>query len=128
MASTGLPKSVVDPTEANHYAWGGGCDGWRLVDEDSLSVIEERVPPGGREEWHTHVRARQFFYVLAGVAEMCTTGGAVRFSEGSGVTVPAGTAHQLANAADEDLRFLVVSTPTTRGDREPSPTPALAGE
>jgi hypothetical protein len=47
---------------AQHYIWGGNYDGWHLVRAADLSVIQERVPPGGRETRHVHARARQFFF------------------------------------------------------------------
>jgi mannose-6-phosphate isomerase-like protein (cupin superfamily) len=93
------------------------CDGWRLVDRDDLSVIEERVPPGAAEQWHVHDRARQFFYVLSGQAELRTDEGTVHLSPGTGVEVPPGIPHQLANAGNHDVVFLVTSAPSTRGDR-----------
>lgn len=111
--------STTERARAPHYTWGAGCDGWRLVDRDDLSVIEERVPPGAAEEWHVHDRARQFFYVLSGRAEMRTAAGAVELVAGVGVEVPPGVGHQLANPGETDLVFLVTSAPTTRGDRRP---------
>jgi mannose-6-phosphate isomerase-like protein (cupin superfamily) len=35
-----------------------------------MSVIYERMPPGTEETRHYHERARQFFFVLSGVATM----------------------------------------------------------
>lgn len=118
--SAALQIRAVERAEAPHYTWGEGCDGWRLVDQDDLSVIEERVPPGGCEEWHLHNRARQFFYVLSGRAEMRTAVGTAQLTAGVGVEVPPGLAHQFANVGESDLVFLVTSTPTTRGDRRAS--------
>lgn len=51
----------ISARSAEHYVWGCGCDGWRLVDGDDLAVTEERVPPGASEQWHVHDQARQFF-------------------------------------------------------------------
>lgn len=103
--------------DAPHYTWGDGCDGWRLLDRDDLSVIEERVPPGGREVRHVHARARQFFFVLSGEAAIETDGATVRLAAGQGAHVPPGVPHRFVNAADEDVRFLVISAPSTMGDR-----------
>ena len=41
-------------SNAEHYVWGDGCDGWRLLDRPDLSVIEERIPPGRGEVVHFH--------------------------------------------------------------------------
>ena len=114
--------SVVSREKAPHYLWGedsgGPSDGWHLVATDGLSVIEERVPPGGREVRHRHGTAHQFFYVLAGEAEIEVEGSSHRLRPGDGLEVPPGAAHSLRNARRADLRFLVVSAPPSHGDRE----------
>ncbi|NUP02922.1 MAG: cupin domain-containing protein [Nonomuraea sp.] len=111
--------AAVSAANAPHYRWGEGCDGWRLADGDRLSVIEERMPPGTAEVWHLHHGARQFFYVLDGRAALRTPEREVALGPGEGVEVPRGLPHQLANPSGDELRFLVVSTPSTRGDRHP---------
>jgi mannose-6-phosphate isomerase-like protein (cupin superfamily) len=111
-----MPHSV-NTSSAEHYVWGGVSDGWRLLDRDDLSVIEERVPAGGKEDWHTHVHARQFFYVLEGTAVMRTDTGDVVLEARSGVEVPPGIGHQFTNPGPDEVRFLVVSSPNSRGDR-----------
>ena len=35
---------TVSTLNAEHYPWGQGCEGWRLLKGDDLSVIQERVP------------------------------------------------------------------------------------
>jgi len=107
----------ITSANAAHYTWGSDCDGWRLVDAAGLSVIEERMPPDTAEDWHTHDFAQQFFYVLDGQAIMRTPAGAVVLPARSGFRVAPGTPHLITNAGTQDLRFLVVSTPSTRGDR-----------
>jgi mannose-6-phosphate isomerase-like protein (cupin superfamily) len=110
--------SVVDISRAEHYVWGDGCDGWHFLKSDALSVIRERVPSGRREVMHRHARAQQLFVVLDGVATMRMNGVAHRIEAGQALHVPAGVAHQLCNDSDADVHFLVISAPTTRGDRE----------
>jgi hypothetical protein len=56
-------SNPINIDSADHYVWCGNCDGWRLVRTAELSLIQERVPPGGCETRHAHVRARQFFFV-----------------------------------------------------------------
>ena len=108
---------VSDIHSAEHYTWGGACDGWRLLDDPALSVIQERVPPLAGEAPHFHVRARQFFYVLSGTASMEFEDEVVSFGAGQGLHVPAGTRHRFVNRSDADVVFLVISAPSTRGDR-----------
>jgi quercetin dioxygenase-like cupin family protein len=51
---------------SEHYTWGEMCDGWHLVKDDRLSVIEEEMPPQAAEHRHFHRQSQQFFYVLDG--------------------------------------------------------------
>lgn len=107
----------VDRSTAEHYVWGGVCDGWHLVKRGDLSVITERVPPGARETRHLHSVARQFFFILKGRAVLEFNGERVAIAEGQGLEVPPNTPHQFLNDSAEPVDFLVVSHPTTRGDR-----------
>lgn len=114
MTSYAKPTS---PENAEHYVWGEVCDGWHLLKEQNLSVIQERVPPGAGEARHFHSKSRQYFFVLSGHATLELTDHSVRFGPGEGVHVPPGVAHRFVNAAEEAVEFLVISSPTTRGDR-----------
>ncbi len=108
----------VDRDIARHYAWGNGCDGWHLLDQPDLSVIEECVPARAGETAHRHARARQFFYVLSGQAMIEIEGTALSLGPGQGVGVAPGSAHRLANPGESELRLLVISAPHSHGDRE----------
>jgi mannose-6-phosphate isomerase-like protein (cupin superfamily) len=107
----------VSKKTAPHYFWGGNCDGWRLVDTDSLSVIEERIPPGGGEVLHYHERAQQLFYILGGVATFESDGVETVVRQGEGYQVRPGARHRIRNLGTADLHFLVVSQPKSHGDR-----------
>ncbi len=120
------PEPVPVPTSratAPHYAWGDGADGWHLVRHDLLSVIEERMPPGTSEVRHWHARARQFFYVLRGRLVIEFPHGPVELSAGTGCEVPPGTEHQVLNRGPDPADFLVVSQPSSHGDRHTGPRP-----
>lgn len=108
---------VVSVKNGEHYSWGDGCDGWHLAKTPGLSVIRERVPPGGAEVRHYHEKAEQFFYVLSGVATMETDEGIFEIGMNQGMHIPAGVSHRLRNSGDVDLVFLVVSAPMAHGDR-----------
>ncbi len=112
-----LLPTAVDIQTAEHYVWGEVCDGWRLLTQPDLSVIQECVPPGAAEVRHVHMRARQFFYVLAGVATLALDEVAVTVRAGQGVHVEPGRAHRFENRGEEDVLFLVISAPPTVGDR-----------
>jgi mannose-6-phosphate isomerase-like protein (cupin superfamily) len=108
----------IDIATAEHYAWGGVCDGWHLLKRDDLSVIRERVPPGAAEVRHYHARSRQFFYVLEGEARLEVDGVQHALRPGMGLHVAPGVAHRFYNESSADVHFLVVSAPRSHGDRE----------
>ena len=114
-----IPISIAT---AQQYAWGNDCEGWHLVRAASLSVIEERMPPGTSEIRHWHARARQFFYVLSGTIMMEVEGVRHELSAGVGIELPSGTAHQARNNGHDDARFLVISSPPHQGDRRETDT------
>ncbi len=112
---------VISRSSAEHYVWGGICDGWRLVNGADLSVIEERMPPATREQRHYHARSRQFFYVLTGTLTMERSGAVLSIPAGHGLEMPPGAPHQARNDSAADVVFLVISAPTTAGDRIETP-------
>ena len=107
----------VSIASAEHYVWGGSCDGWHLLKDPSLSVIQERVPPGVGEVRHFHGHARQFFYVLTGVATLEFEGYSVQLNPGEGSEVPPEVPHRFMNNTELEVSFLVISAPSTIGDR-----------
>jgi mannose-6-phosphate isomerase-like protein (cupin superfamily) len=88
-----------------------------LVNESTLHVIEERLPPGTGETLHFHRQAFQFFYVLAGTATFTVGVRSVTAHAGEGISVIPGVAHRVDNAGPNDLFLLVISQPPSRGDR-----------
>ena len=107
----------VERESGRHYTWGGDNDGWHLLQRHDLSVIAEHVPPGGREQRHHHGHARQFFYIVSGRAVIELAGREVALAAGQGLEIPPGLPHQFSNPFDQAVDFLVVSQPSTRGDR-----------
>jgi mannose-6-phosphate isomerase-like protein (cupin superfamily) len=111
---------IPQPTSVKvgaHYTWGDGCDGWHLVRAAGLSVIEERMPPGTREQRHWHARALQVFYVLAGTLTLEVEGVRHELGPRTAIELPQGTAHQAFNETSSDVEFLVISMPPAQGDR-----------
>lgn len=102
---------------ADHYRWGDGCDGWPLAATPGLSVKRERMPPGTAEVAHHHIHARQVFYVLSGTLTLSGTETTLTLTTGDAAEIAPGTNHQAHNAGEEDAHFLVISTPSTDGDR-----------
>ena len=107
----------VSRATAEHYIWGDQCDGWHLVKDKKLSVIEEQMPPGTSEVLHYHGRAQQFFFVLAGEAMMEVDGCEVRLTAHEGLRILAAVPHQIRNESRTPLQFLVISQPFSHRDR-----------
>lgn len=108
---------VVSIEYAEHYVWGDICDGWHLLKRDDISVIQERVPAGAAEVMHYHTQARQFFYVLEGEGTMSFEGHEVVLRKGEGLEIEPRVRHQFRNQSAASVCFLVISVPSTRGDR-----------
>lgn len=112
------PTIAVSVDNTEHYRWGDACDGWHLVKSQELSIIEERMPPNTAERRHFHHKADQFFYVLSGEAQMEIEGEIFTLTVRSGIFIQHGRPHRISNKSDQDVTFLVISRPTTRGDRQ----------
>ena len=110
----------VSAANAEHYVWGGSCDGWHLLRGENLSVIEERMSPGAEEQRHFHISARQFFYVLAGELTLEVDGRFYSLQARQGLEIAPGQPHQALNRSGTDTHFLVISQPPSHGDRQPA--------
>ena len=108
---------VVGRGNAEHYPWGEGCEGWRHLSGQDLSVIQERVPSGASEIRHFHHRARQLFFVLEGSLSIELEGVERLLAPRESLEIPPGAVHRVVNSGNQDAWFLVVSSPSTRGDR-----------
>lgn len=108
---------ITSTENAEHYTWGAQCDGWPLLRSDSLSVIQERMPPGTSEQLHYHERAQQVFYILSGTATFEIEGVLETVLPNQSIHIQPGARHRIVNDGDVDLHFLVISEPKTLGDR-----------
>lgn len=108
---------TISIENAEHYVWGEICDGWHLLKREDMSVIQERVPAGGAEVMHYHNVARQFFYIFEGEGKMVFEGREEVLKKGQGLEIPPQVKHQFKNQSNADVHFLVISIPTTKGDR-----------
>ncbi len=115
--ATPATPEAISRENAEHYRWGVDCDGWHLVKDKQLSVIEEFMPPGSAEIRHYHERAQQFFYILTGEVLMEIDGENVLIPAGCGVRIMPGARHQIRNPSSSPVRFLVISQPSSHDDR-----------
>jgi mannose-6-phosphate isomerase-like protein (cupin superfamily) len=111
----------ISKQNAEHYIWGNHCDGWHLVKNKDLSVIHERMPANTSEVRHYHQKSRQFFFVLSGTATLEMNGERVTITPLEGIEVPPLVPHQMMNESNRDVEFLVISQPTSKGDRMETP-------
>jgi len=100
-----------------HYKWGANCDGWNFVDEETLSIKQERMPAGTSEAMHYHEHAQQFFFILKGTATFEIEQTFSKVHAGEGLHIKAGARHRIMNAGDGDLEFILCSQPATAADR-----------
>lgn len=108
----------INKALAPHYQWGAQCDGWHLVQNTDLSVIHERMPAQTAEVNHYHHHAQQFFFILSGTATIELNDQRIELKQHDGIEVPPHVPHQMRNDSQEDVEFLVISQPNSRGDRE----------
>jgi len=121
LGETKMTQTISAKT-AEHYTWGGphgtDCDGWHLVKTPDLSIIEERMPAGTREQRHLHRHARQFFRVLEGELVLEVEREEFILGPGEGLEIDPGKPHQAINRSASAVRFLVTSQPPSHGDRQ----------
>jgi len=110
-----MSKNPIDRTTAEHYVWNGSCDGWKLLSQGDLSVIEERMPAGVQDHIHKHVRTTQIFYILSGELQVEIEGKTV---VAQAVQIPRNAAHFLANVTQADAFYLSIASPSILDDRE----------
>lgn len=115
-------KMILSKENATQYTWGNQCFGWRLVDTESLSIIQELMPPHTTEKLHYHNRAQQFFRILEGEATFVIEGKIIIVESGNGIHISPKTKHLIRNDNDTDLEFLLISEPSSRGDRIEEPS------
>ena len=100
-----------------HYKWGDGCEGWVLVDTELLSVKQEYMPAQTAEILHYHEHARQFFFILRGIATFEAEEQTFTIYAGQGFYIEAVKKHRVINNTAEDLEFILSSQPSTNSDR-----------
>ncbi|WP_420856428.1 cupin domain-containing protein [Zunongwangia pacifica] len=74
-------------------------------------------PPKTQEKKHYHNNSQQFFRILKGKATFEIENEIIEVESGSGIHIPPKLRHRIRNDQSENLEFIVISQPTTRGDR-----------
>ncbi len=96
---------------------GNNFDGWRLLDTDDISVIEELMPPNTSDVLHYHKNATQLFYILNGEAAFTIDDEVLIAKQGESVKILPNQIHKIENNSSVNLRFVLVSQPKAQHDR-----------
>lgn len=108
---------IYSKNNSQHYIWGSNCDSWVLNDSDDLSVKQEKMPAGTAEKLHFHERAEQVFYILKGEAILHINNEKFQVKSGESISIKPGSKHFISNESEEEIEFLVISSPSTHNDR-----------
>ncbi|UZO80591.1 cupin domain-containing protein [Aquimarina sp. ERC-38] len=108
---------IISKNTSETYEWGSTCQGWHLVNNKKLSIIQEIMPPGTSEVIHKHTESQQFFFVLKGKAIFIIENKRFEVSINEGIYIRPNYFHQIKNETKEPLEFLVISQPHAHGDR-----------
>lgn len=79
-----------------------------LSDADDHKVKRLVVHPGRRLSYQTHARRAEHWFVVSGTATVTLDGEQHTVTPGNSVDIGLGTAHRVANEADDDLVFIEV--------------------
>ncbi len=82
-----------------------------LFETDRLFFDLYCLQPGQAQKIHTHSDSDKIYYVLSGRASVRIGKGEEELTAGQAVLAPSGTAHGVANTADELLMLLVFMAP-----------------
>lgn len=104
-------------SSGQHYSWGEGCEGWSLLQQDSLSIKLEKMPAHTAERLHRHQLSQQYFYMLSGEAVFEVEGREQSVKSRQGLHITAGQKHRIINRTDYAIEFLLISEPAVGHDR-----------
>jgi len=110
-------SNIIDKQNAEHYNWGNNCDSWVLTNTEGLSVKQEKMPSGAKEQLHFHAQAQQLFYILKGTATFYINNETTIVNEKQAIQILPNQKHFIANESIGELEFLVISQPRTNKDR-----------
>lgn len=113
-----IPENEIRSTTGKYHSFardislrlGGIRDTGPWAGGHPFDVQERRVPPGARVcPCHAHSLQWEFFLILSGRATVRANDIFTEVGSGMAFIQPPGTAHQIHNTGNEDLRFLVIA-------------------
>jgi len=96
--------------------WALGCFAWEYLSIKELSINLEKMAPRSKSEPHVHKTSRQVFFIIKGEARFYLADKEHALKLFDGIEVPPNQKHWIVNASDEELLFLLVSSPRTEDD------------
>lgn len=108
---------ITDPAKITEITWAEGCTSRTLSAQGNLSVKLETIAPAAGEQLHLHHQVQQVFYILKGEAEFVLNNTIHHLTTGNFINVAPGTIHQIRNSSQNDVTFLVISSPPVMNDR-----------
>jgi len=96
--------------------WAPGCFDWEYLSIRELSIKLEKMAPRSGSEPHAHKTSRQVFFIIKGEARFYLMDKEYILKPLDGIEVPPRQKHWIVNASDEELLFLLVSSPRTEDD------------
>jgi quercetin dioxygenase-like cupin family protein len=100
-----LDTDDLKSTSSDDAEWVGGYFAYGGSGANDSVVIYFAVPPGKRLGKHTDTREETQFF-LGGSGQLLLDSGAKPVKKGDVIVLTEGTAHDLHNTGDEDLRVL----------------------
>jgi mannose-6-phosphate isomerase len=98
-------QNAVMDREYEERPWGSFTV---LDDAPNHKVKRIEVQPGLRLSYQRHDRRAEHWFIVAGTAEVTLDGMASRLGPGTGIDIPLGAAHRVANMGEEPLVFIEV--------------------
>jgi mannose-6-phosphate isomerase-like protein (cupin superfamily) len=108
---------IINKENADSYIWGTNCLSHILSMNDEISIKQELMPTGSKEQLHFHQNANQFFYILKGQATFYLEEEIFLLNPNDGLSVAKNTKHFIANESNDEIEFLVISQPNSNNDR-----------
>jgi len=110
-------KKIIDIASSEHYTWADNCDAWHFLKTEKLSAIREKMPKGTQGKLHYHEKSEQFFFILSGEVTFEIEDTTYTLIQNKGISIKPKEKHKIKNSTDNDLEFIVISSPLAYGDR-----------
>ncbi len=112
-----MSSKKISTANAEYFNWGDKYDGWFLVKNPNICIIQEIMLPHTSEIKHYHEKTWQFIYLLSGTLTIEIGYEQFELSANEGIEMPANIPHNFQNKTDKNLSYLLIASPNIPGDR-----------